>query len=92
MQLVLDLLLSRFWLKPQRYFTLQCVNVKYILYMLYRYRKMWYECQWDNSPSKQQFKNKKKVNHYRSMYGLQHGASAHTEQQAIRGPKMVFCG
>ena len=31
----------------------------------------------------------KKVNHYRSMYGLQHGALAHTEQQAIKGPKIV---
>ena len=34
---------------------------------------MWYECQWDNSPSKSQFT---KVNHYRSRYGLQHGALA----------------
>ena len=41
---------------------------------------MWYECQWDNSPSKSQFI---KVNHYESMYGLQHGALAHTEQQAL---------
>ena len=33
--------------------------------------------------------NFKKVNHYRSMYGLQHGALAHTEQQAIKGPKIT---
>ena len=32
---------------------------------------MWYECQRYNSPSKSQFV---KVNHYRSKYGLQHGA------------------
>ena len=32
---------------------------------------------------------KKKVNHYRSMYGLQHGAFAHNEQQAIKGPKIT---
>ena len=31
----------------------------------------------------------KKVNHYRSMYGLQHGALAHTEQQAIKDPKIT---
>ena len=37
-------------------------------------------------PSKQQFK---KVNHYRSMYGLQHRALAHTEQQAIKGLKIT---
>ena len=43
---------------------------------------MWYECQWDNSPSKSQFV---KVNHYRSNEGLQHGALAHSEQQAIKG-------
>ena len=30
-----------------------------------------------------------KVNHYRSMYGLQHGALAHTEQQAIKGPTIT---
>ena len=33
--------------------------------------------------------NLKKVNHYRSMYGLQHQALAHTEQQAIEGPKIT---
>ena len=33
--------------------------------------------------------NLKKVNHYRSMYGLQHGALVHTEQQAIKGPKIT---
>ena len=33
--------------------------------------------------------NFKKVNHYRSMYGLQHGALVHTEQQAIKGPKIT---
>ena len=32
--------------------------------------------------------NLKKVNHYRSIYGLQHGALAHTEQQAIKGLKI----
>ena len=47
---------------------------------------MWYECQWDNSQSKSQFI---KVNHFRSKYGLQHGALAHNEQQAIKGPKMT---
>ena len=31
--------------------------------------------------------NLKKVNHYRSIYGLQHRALAHTEQQAKKGPK-----
>ena len=45
---------------------------------------LWYECQLDNSPSKSQFI---KVNHYRSRYGLQHGALAQTEQQAIKGSK-----
>ena len=32
-----------------------------------------------------------KVNHYRyrSMYGLQHGALAHTEHQAIKDPKIT---
>ena len=44
---------------------------------------MWYECQLANSPSKSQFL---KVNHYRSKYGLQHGALDHIEQQAIKGP------
>ena len=33
--------------------------------------------------------NLKKVNHYRSMCGLQQGALAHTEQQAIKGPKIT---
>ena len=33
--------------------------------------------------------NFKKVNHYRSMYALQHGALAHTQQQAIKGPKIT---
>ena len=33
--------------------------------------------------------NLKKLNHYRSMYGLQHGALAHTKQQAIKGPKIT---
>ena len=47
---------------------------------------MWYECQWDNSPSKYQFI---KVNNYRSIYGLQHEDLAHTEQQAIKGPKII---
>ena len=45
---------------------------------------MWYECQWDNSPSMSQFVT---VNHYKSKYGLQQGALAHTEQQAMKGPK-----
>ena len=35
-------------------------------------------------PSKKQFI---KVNHYSSMYGLQHGALAHTEQKAIKEPE-----
>ena len=52
----------------------------------YRYRKMWYECPWDNTPSESQFI---KVNHYSSSYSIQHGALAHTEQQAIKGPKIV---
>ena len=26
------------------------------------------------------------TNHYRSKYGVQHGALAHTEQQDIKGP------
>ena len=30
-----------------------------------------------------------KVNHYRSMYGIQHKALAHTEQKAIKGPKIT---
>ena len=30
-----------------------------------------------------------KVKQYRSMYGLQHGALAHTEQQSIKGPKIT---
>ena len=47
---------------------------------------MWYECQLDNSPSKKQFIS---VNHYRLMYGLQHGALAQTEQQAVKGPKIT---
>ena len=33
--------------------------------------------------------NFKKVNHNRSMYGLQHGALAHTEQQSIKGPEIT---
>ena len=33
--------------------------------------------------------NFKKVKHYRSMYGLQHGALAHTEQHAIKGLKIT---
>ena len=45
---------------------------------------MWYECQWDNSPSKSQFV---KVDHYRSKYGFQHSALVHTEQQATKCPK-----
>ena len=45
---------------------------------------MWYECQWDNSLSKSQFM---KVSHYMSMYGLQQGVLAHTQQQAIKGHK-----
>ena len=53
---------------------------------VYRYKKMWYECQWDNSPSKSQFV---KVNYYRSMYGLQHGAFAHTKQQAIKEGRKI---
>ena len=48
---------------------------------------MWYECQWDNSPSKSQ---SVKVYHYRSKYGLQHGALAQNEQQAIKGPKIYY--
>ena len=28
-----------------------------------------------------------KANNYESKYGLKHGALAHTEQQAIKGPK-----
>ena len=31
-----------------------------------------------------------KVNHYRSRYGLQHGALAHTEQKAIKGPTNYY--
>ena len=38
-----------------------------------RYKKMWYECQLGNSPTKSQFV---KVNNYRSKYDLQHGALA----------------
>ena len=34
--------------------------------------------------------NLKKVNHYRPKYGRQHEALAHTEQQAIKGPKITF--
>ena len=30
-----------------------------------------------------------KVNHYRSKYGLQHGAFTHNEQHAIKGPTSV---
>ena len=48
---------------------------------------MWYERQWDNSPSKSQYI---KVNPYRSKNGLQHGALAHTEQQAIKGPQKIL--
>ena len=48
------------------------------------YKKMWYECQSDSSPSKPQFV---KVNHYRSKCGLQHRAFAHTKQQAIKDQK-----
>ena len=29
----------------------------------------------------------KEKTHYRSKYGFQHGVLAHTEQQAIKGPK-----
>ena len=43
-----------------------------------------YEFQWDNSLSKKQLI---KVNHDRPRYGLQHGALAHTKQQAIKGPE-----
>ena len=52
------------------------------------YKKMWYECQWVNSPSKSQFI---KVNHYRLKYGLQHRALAHTAQQGIKSPKSYQC-
>ena len=47
---------------------------------------MWYEFQWDNSPSKSQLV---KVNHYRSKYFFNHGDLAHTEQQTIKGPEMT---
>ena len=30
-----------------------------------------------------------KLNHYMSMYRLQHGALAHTEQQAIKDPNIT---
>ena len=49
---------------------------------------MWYECQLDNFTPKSQFI---KVNNYRSKYGLQHIAFAHTEQQTLKGPKMTSC-
>ena len=39
----------------------------------------------DNSPSKSQFI---KLNHYRSKYGLQHGALAPTEHQIMKDPKI----
>ena len=48
---------------------------------------MWYELQYDISQSKSQFI---KVNHYRSKYGLQHGALAHTEQQAMKDHKKLL--
>ena len=48
-----------------------------------RYRKMGYECQWDEL----QFI---KVNPYKSRYGLQHEALTHIEQQAIKGPKKLL--
>ena len=47
---------------------------------------MCHECQWDNSSSRSQFVQ---VNHYRSKYGLQHGALAQIEQQDITGPKIT---
>ena len=53
--------------------------------LLSRYKKILYECQWDNSPSKSQFVKY----HYRANYGLQHRALAHTEQQDIKGPKLT---
>ena len=31
-----------------------------------------------------------KVNNYKSKYGLKHRALGHTEQQAIKGHKMLF--
>ena len=37
--------------------------------IIYRYKKMWYECQWDNSIQVTIFKSKPK-------YGLQHRALA----------------
>ena len=58
---------------------------QFLLILLIEYKKMWYECQLDYSPSKSQFI---KVNYYRSKYGcLQHIALAHTEAQAIKDPK-----
>ena len=33
--------------------------------------------------------NLKKVNHYRSVYGLQHAALAYTEQLPIKGPTIT---
>ena len=51
------------------------------------YSKMWYDCQWDNCSSKSQ---STKANLYRSKYGLKHGAYAHTEQKAIKGPKWIL--
>ena len=48
---------------------------------------MWYEDQWDNSPSKSWFV---KVNQYRSKYGLQHGALAHNKQQAFSNWFLCF--
>ena len=47
---------------------------------------MLYECHGDASPSKSQFIN---VSYYKSRYGLQHGALAHTKQQASKGPKVT---
>ena len=42
-----------------------------------------------NETTLQSFQNVQKVNNYRSKYGLQHGAFAHTKQQAVKVPKMT---
>ena len=67
-----------------------CLYMFFSFYLsdVYVYKKMWYGCHWYNSPSKSQFV---KVNHHRSKYGFQHGALAHTEQQAIKGHKHEQC-
>ena len=53
--------------KPSKIFP-DCVRINEFVI---RNKKMWYKCQWNNSPLKSQFV---KVNHYRSKYCLQHEA------------------